>query len=151
LRLRAFFHPDVLLAVVAMAALALVGYFTNVSVHQNGFATTLLWQDVLTLCILLPTLKLVKPEERTIEWRKVVPFLLIGLADFAYTATATLAYAHNLALSSVIVSLPLSMVFAFVLSRKYSHFLERHPLKVYAVRFSGAAVMVICALWLSFL
>jgi drug/metabolite transporter (DMT)-like permease len=151
LRLRAFFHIDVLLGILAMGLLALVGYFTNISVHQNGFATTLLWQDILTLLILLPTLLLVKPVDRKISLQKLVPFLAIGLMDFLYTATATLAFAHSLALSSVIVSLPLSMVFAFLLSRRYSKFLEEHSLQVYAVRFFGASIMIGCAIWLSLL
>ena len=151
LRLRSFFHFDVMLAVIAMAALALVGYYTNLSVRQNGFATTLLWQDMLTLIILLPTLLLVKPSERHIEKNKLKPFILIGITDFAYTATATLAFAHNLALSSVIVSLPLSMVFALALSRASNKFSEHHSMRVYAVRFTGAFVMVGCAIWLSFI
>ena len=151
LLLKSFFHIDVLLAVIAMAALALVGFYTNLSVHENGFATTLLWQDILTLIILLPTLLLVKPSERRIDKKKLRPFILIGVADFVYTASATLAFAHNLALSSVIVSLPLSMVFAFMLSRVNSRFSEHHSNKVYVIRFTGAFVMVGCAIWLSLL
>lgn len=150
LKIKAFFRKYVLLAVIAMVSLAFMGYFTNISVARNGYATTLLWQDILTLLMLLPTLKLVKKAEgEKFTVKKLYPFMMLGLTGFTYTVTATLAYAHNLALSSVIVSLPLSMIFAYLLSRKYARFLEKHPPKVYAIRFLAAFIMVGCAIWLS--
>jgi drug/metabolite transporter (DMT)-like permease len=149
--LKAFFSKYVMLAIIAMASLALMGYFTNISVAENGYASTLLWQDILTLIMLLPTLCFTSRAERKVTKSKLYPFMLLGLTGFTYTATATLAYAHNLALSSVIISLPTSMVFAYVLSRRYDLFSENHSSKVYALRFSGASVMVACAIWLSLL
>lgn len=150
-RLSSFFHKPILLAVAAMASLAFTGYFANLSVAANGFASTILWQDLLALFVLLPTLRLVPQEEMSMSLKRLRPFMLLGLAGFVYIVTSTLAYSHNLALSSVIVSLPLSMVFAFVLSKRYSQFLETHTSRVYAIRFLGASVMVACAIWLSFL
>jgi hypothetical protein len=134
-----------------MAFLGLDGFFTNVSVAKNGYATTLLWQDLLTLALLIPTLKFVKIREEQLTVKKLYPFILLGFTHFGYLVTANLAYAHNLALSSVIVSLPLSMIFAYSLSRVYPKFLENHSPKVYIIRFSAAAVMVTCAIWLSFI
>lgn len=151
LKIKAFFQKYVFLAVIAMVSLAFMGCFTNISVARNGYATTLLWQDLLTLLMLLPTLKMIKKEEENFTIKKIYPFLLLGLTDFIYTVTATLAYAHNLALSSVIISLPLSMVFAYLLSRKYPRFLEKHLSRVYAIRFFAASIMVSCAIWLSLL
>lgn len=152
LKIRAFFQKWVLIAVAAMAFLALDGYFTNVSVAKNGYATTLLWQDILTLLFLLPTLKFAKGDgEGRLAVKKLYPFMLLGLTHFGYLVTADLAYAHNLALSSVIVSLPLSMVFTYLLARRYPKFLENHSSKVYRIRFSVAAIMVSCAIWLSLL
>jgi drug/metabolite transporter (DMT)-like permease len=150
LRHKSFLQKHVLLAVTAMASLALMGYFTNISVAKNGYASTLLWQDVLTLIMLLPTLKFVEKSELRISRRKLYPFALLGIEGFIYTVSATLAFAHNLTVSSVIVSLPLSMVFAYILSKKYSQFLEKQPGRVYVIRFTGAIVMVTCAIWLSF-
>lgn len=149
LRIRAFFQKYVVLAIVAMVSLAFMGYFTNISVDKNGYATTLLWQDFLTLLLLLPTLRFAKLQKENFSPKKLAPFMLLGVTGFVYTATATLAYAHNLALSSVIVSLPLSMVLAYLLSKRYDRFLESHSSKVYAIRFLGAFIMVGCAIWLS--
>jgi uncharacterized membrane protein len=152
LKIKAFFQRYVFLAVIAMASLAFMGYFTNISVARNGYATTLLWQDLLTLLILLPTIKLIKTkDEEKFTAKKLYPFMLLGLVGFANVVAATLAYAHNLALSSVIVSLPLSMIFAYLLSRRYSKFLENHLPRVYVIRFFAASIMVSCAIWLSFL
>jgi drug/metabolite transporter (DMT)-like permease len=150
-KIRSFLNPAVLIAIVAMAVLAGAGYFTNLSVDQNGYATTLLFQDAITLLFLLPTLALAPKDQFRLKGSKFVPFIFLAVTGFAYTATSALAYASNLTLSSVIVSLPLSMIFAFVLSKRYSSFLESHPTRVYVVRFIGAGVMVVSALWLSFL
>jgi drug/metabolite transporter (DMT)-like permease len=151
LKVKAFFQKNILLAIFAMFSLALMGYFTNISVEKNGYATTLLWQDLLTLLILLPTLRFANVKKQDISLKKLFPFFLLGVTGFIYTATATLAYAHNLALSSVIVSLPLSMIFAYLLSRVNKKYLETHPPRVYVIRFAGAFIMVTCAIWLSLL
>lgn len=148
-KLKAFKQPSILIAVAAMAALAAMGYFTNVAVEKNGYASTILWQDILTLAILLPTFFFIPKSDKKLNYKKIYPFVLLAVTGFAYTITATLAYASNLTLSSVIVSLPLSMIFAFVLSKKYKGFLEQHPKRVYVVRFSGAAVMVADTITLS--
>lgn len=151
LKLKSFFKPELAIVVIAMLALALMGLATNVAVARNGYWTSLLWQDGLTFLMLLPTIFAVKSPDRKISLKKLTPFIMLGVSSLIFNLASTAAYAHNLALSSVIVSLPLSMIFAFVLSKRYSQFLEKHSGKVYAVRFSGAFIMVVCAIWLSFL
>ena len=151
LRLKAFMHKQILLAVLAMLVLALEGYFVNRSAAANGFATTILWQDILSFLILLPTLAFAKLNKERMTRSRLLPFLLLGATGFIYRATTTVAYAHNLALSSVIVSLPFSMVFAYLVSRRRPDMLESHPPRVYAMRFAGASVMIVAAIWLSFL
>lgn len=150
LKLKAFLHKYVLIAIVAMGFLALDGYYTNVSVAKNGYATTLLWQDILILLLLLPSLKFAEIGKEVFSIKKFYPFILLGFTHFGYLVTANLAYARNLALSTVIVSLPLSMIFAYLLSIVFPRFLENHSPKVYAIRFSAASIMVICAILLSF-
>lgn len=151
LKLKALFQKHVLVALFAMVLLAFVGFFTNRSVAANGFATTILWQDILTLVLLLPTLRFVRFGREKFNRLSLVAFTLLGLCSFIYTATTTYAYARNLSLSSIIVSLPISMVLAYALSRRYPELLEKHPARVYAVRFTGAAIMVGGAIWLSLL
>ncbi len=151
LKLRAFFQKYIFIALVCMLVLAFKGLFTNISVARNGYATTILWQDFLTLIILLPTLRFIKNSQEKLNLKKLFPFIFLGLADFIYSVTSTLAYGHNLALSSVIISLPFSIVFTYLLSKKYARFLETHSTRVYLVRFSATIIMIASAIWLSFL
>ena len=151
LKLKAFLSKDVAVAILAMLLLALVGYFTKVSISINGYGTTLLWQDPLILIFLMPTILLTSKDDRQVPKGRLYPFIILGIAGFVYLAASSAAYARNLTLSSIIISLPLSMVFAYLLSRKFKNFLEEHSKKVYLIRFSAAAVMVTCAIWLSLL
>lgn len=150
LRLKSFMHAYIFIAIFAMAMLAFVGYFSHQSVKDNGYATTLLWQGVLTFLFLLPTLQFISSSREQFTKYKLSPFLILGFSGFIYTVTATTAFAHNLALSSVIVSLPLSMVFAYILGRAIPRFSENQATKVYAIRFTGAFIMVSSAVLLSF-
>src|SRR3989344_2248325 len=149
MRYRAFFQKSIFLAVLAMFFLAFEGYFANRSAEVNGYSTTLLWQDILVLIFLLPTIKYASIGRGYFTKKKLLPFVLLGISGFIYTATSIAAYAQNLALSAVIISLPLSMIFAVLLSIKYKDLLERNSVKVYAVRFSAAGVMVASAIFLS--
>lgn len=151
LKLKAFLSKNVAVAILAMLLLALVGYFTKVSISINGYGTTLLWQDPLILIFLMPTILLTSKDDRQVPKDRLYPFIILGIAGFVYLAASSAAYAKNLTLSSIIISLPLSMVFAYLLSRKFKNFLEEHSKKVYLIRFSAAAVMVACAIWLSLL
>ncbi|QQS18849.1 EamA family transporter [Candidatus Saccharibacteria bacterium] len=151
LKFRAFIRRHTLLAVAAMISLAFMGYYTNRSVAANGYSTTILWQDLLTFVLLLPTIRLVRFEHETFSRKSVFVFVALGLCSFLYTATTTYAYAHALSLSSIIVSLPFSMILAWLLSFRFPELLEKHPPRVYAIRFTGAAVMVSSAIWLSLL
>jgi len=149
LKLKAYMQKPILLAGIAMFSLALMGYFTNLSAHTNGYATTLLWQDTFVLIVLLPTLKFAHITQGTLTRKKLLPFILLGIMAFLYTASVTKAYAVNLALSSAIVSLPLSMLFVVLLSFKYGEWLEKHPVHVYVVRFTAGLTMVVSAIMLS--
>jgi uncharacterized membrane protein len=151
LRFRAFLQKHTLFALIAMLTIALDGYFLNRSVAQNGFATTVLWHDLLTLALLLPTLRFAHLERERFTREKITPFVALGLLAFVYAATSAYAYSRNLSINSIIVSLPFSMIFAWALSFRFPALLEKHPPRVYAVRFTGAAIMVGGAIWLSLL
>ena len=151
LKFKAFRNRYTLLAVISMAALALAGYFTSQAYQHNGAATTILWQDVCTLLFLLPTAVFVKWKKETWSAKKFLPFAILALMGFIYTASTTVAYGHAYGLSSVIISLPLSMIFVWLVSMipKYKGWLEDHPPSVYRIRFAGATIMVLSAILLS--
>lgn len=150
LRLKALFTFPVLLAVAGMFFLALLGYYTTVSSRTNGYATTVLWADLVTCFVLLPTIALADRNELKINVKKLKLMALIGFTSFIYTAAAAEAYRRNLALSSVIISLPLSMILAVTLSKRLPQLKEDHSKHVYKLRFLGAGIMIAAGLVLSF-
>jgi hypothetical protein len=68
-----------------------------------------------------------------------------GIGDLA----AYKAFAGNVGISSIIISLPMSMILVFIFALWKPQLLERHTLKVYAVRFIAAGVMIWGALTLT--
>ena len=62
---------------------------------------------------------------------------------------ANRAFAVNVGISSAIMTVPLSMIFAVLFSVFAPKLLEKHTMKVYALRFAAAAIMIFAALRLS--
>ncbi len=89
------------------------------------------------------------------KWRFNITFnqlavvALIAFVSLLSNLAANKAFEQNIALSSAIISLPVSMVLAFLFSVFAPNLLEKHTLKIYAIRFSAAAVMFLAALRLS--
>jgi ABC-type Na+ efflux pump permease subunit len=73
----------------------------------------------------------------------------MSLAGTTGMLAANAAYAGNVGIASTVISLPFSMVIAFALSIFVPKLLEKHTMKIYAIRFSAAAVMIFSALKLS--
>ncbi len=74
--------------------------------------------------------------------------LLISVLGVIGTLAASAAVAQNVSISTAIISLPVSMVLVFILSFLKPDLLEKHTLKVYAVRFFAAVVMFVATLGL---
>ena len=70
--------------------------------------------------------------------------IIAGIGDLA----AYKAFEKNVGLSSVIISLPLSMVIAVIVAKWKPNLLENHPVKVYLVRFIATGIMIWGALQL---
>ncbi len=65
------------------------------------------------------------------------------------TIAVNKAYQTNISITSVIISVPLSMIAAYVLSIFAPRLLEKHTQKVYLVRFAAAALMIVGAIQLT--
>ena len=76
--------------------------------------------------------------------------VLAGLISVFADLAVNKAYSANVTLSNVIMGIPFSMIIAFVFSIYAPQLLEKHTLRVYAIRFAAAAVMIIAALKLSY-
>lgn len=148
-RLRALVKPITVLALGYMLLLAFYGAALKVAIAQNGYWAVFYWTTFLSQFLLLLTVPLFHREVAKITQKQLLTVALLALVSLVANLAANKAFAENISLSSAIVSLPISMVFAFLFSVFAPELLEKHPLKVYAVRFTAAAVMFLAALQLS--
>lgn len=148
--IKSFFQPSVALGLLFMLFLPLQSIFINRAISQTNYWTTMLWVGLfaipLTFIFLYPKFKDDLPKTKPHHYIGVLILSLFGgLGDLA----AFKAFEGNIGISSVIISLPISMILAFLFSIIKPELLEKHQIKVYVVRFSAAAVMIWGALQLS--
>ncbi len=146
---RSFFRSGILLALTAMLFLALTAVFVNKAIAQNGYWTVNLWQSIMVALIMLFTFNLFKTDLFRLQRKQIIVVAIAASSFVIAELAANKAYAENVGISSVIISLPFSMILAFLLSIFAPKLLEKHTHKVYAIRFAAAAVMIISALKLS--
>lgn len=144
--LKSFFTRNIFIALACMVSLVFYAIFLKMSVPVNGFWGTTLWVPIIGQFWLLFTIPFFKDEIRGVSLKQYTMVAGIGLLGVLGTLAATAAYAKNVSLATVVISLPLSMLIAFMFSVFAPELLEKHPMKVYAVRFISATVMVIAAL-----
>ena len=146
LALRAFFNRGTALALLDMLLLVLMAVFIKKSVADIGYWETTWWSAFLAQLWLLLTWPLFKADLPQVRLKQYGLMFAPALAGAVGTLAVNRAYASSVSLTSVIVSLPFSMVIAFLFSVFAPEFLEKHTLKVYAIRFVSAAVMMAAAL-----
>lgn len=146
---RSFFRWPIAIAMMDMAFIALMGIFIKKAMAQNGYWEVTLWSNVVAQIILLLTLPLFLKDFFKVSRTQIGALAILALVDASGTLAANKAYAENVAISSAIISIPFSMIMAFGLSIFAPKILEKHTLKVYAIRFTAASVMILAALKLS--
>ena len=132
-----------------MLVLSIQSLFVNRAIDQTSYWTATLWMSLLAVAFsfifLYPKFKNDLRTTKPKEYLGVATLALVGsIGDLA----AYKAFEGNVGLSSVIISLPISMVLAFILSLVKPNLMEKHTLKVYLVRFAAAGVMIWGALQL---
>lgn len=147
--IRSFFTKNTGLGILFMLVLSVQSILVNRAVDQTEYWTATLWMSLFAIIasflILYPKFKSDLSRTKSKEYIGVGLLAVIGsVGDLA----AYKAFAGNVSLSSVIISLPLSMVLAFILSIWKPALLEKHSYKVYLVRFAAAAIMIWAALQL---
>ncbi len=147
--LRSFFQKNIALAILSTVFYSFSNIFVNKSVAQNGYWEASLWIAALTQCIILFTIPLFIKNLRQVNFKSTGATLMMSLALAFGTLAANKAYAVNVSISSVITALPISMIMVFVLSIFAPKLLEKHTMKVYAIRFAAAAIMFIAAIKLT--
>lgn len=147
--LRSFFRPVIALAMIEMVVLAIMAIFINKSVAENGYWGTTLGIAILGQLLLLFTVPLFKKDLGRISIKQIWPSTLMAATGVIGVLSSIKAYAANVSISTAIVSIPFSMIMAFLFSVFAPKLLEKHTLRVYAIRFVAVAIMIIAALKLS--
>lgn len=149
MKLRSFFNKNILLLLVYMLVLALSGVMTKVAVAATDYWTATLWILLLAQVWILPTIVFFKNDLGMVSRLSVGSVLAVAVVDVGGTLTALKAYSLNESLAAVIISLPISMVIAFLFSVFAPQLLEKHAPQIYTIRFAAAAVMIGAALYLA--
>jgi len=147
--IKSFFKPSIGLALLAMLFLAINNAYIKLSLVNNSLWTTSLWEKIFNLIFLLPTIPLFCKDLLKIKLKQVLPVGLMGVFQVITSVTVNIAYGVNVGITSVIMSLPFSMILAILFSVFAPKLLEKHSLKVYAVRLTAALIMIYGAFQLS--
>lgn len=147
--LRSFTRYPILIAILCTLSYTLMGVFTKPSIAQNGYWEVTLWSPILSQIMLFTTIPLFKREIGKINFKQLGAVFTMSLALAFGIMMENRAYKENVVITNIITALPFSMIMAFFFSVFAPKLLEKHTLKVYAIRFTAAAVMIISALKLS--
>jgi drug/metabolite transporter (DMT)-like permease len=144
--IKSVFNLNILAALFCMFFLAISAAFFKKSVMVNGYWNTAFWTPFIGQCWLLFTIPFFKNELKKVKISQYWFIILVALFGVFGTLTANAAYAKNVSIAAVIISIPLSMIIAFLFSIFTPELLEKHTNKVYLIRFISAAIMIIAAL-----
>lgn len=144
-----FFNKYIWLLILATFILALGGFFTNRSVNINGLWTTSFGVIILGMIMLLPTIFLFKKDFFGLEIKGLGGIFLTAVISTIGSVSANYAMGKNMSITSTIIAIPLALLIAPLFSIFKPELLEKHSLKVYAVRFLAAGVMIFCAVSLT--
>lgn len=121
----------------------------NRAIDQTSYWTAMLWISLLSVVFsfifLYPKFK---DDLKHTKPKKYLGVALLAVVGGIGDLSAFKAFENNVGLSSVIISLPISMIAVFLLSIWKPSLLEKHTVKVYLIRFIAAAIMLWGALQL---
>jgi len=148
-RLRSFFRKEVMIGLAAIFSSALMASSIKWAVLENGYWTFSLWMPIIAQGILLGTIPLFWKDLFVTPLKKYSGIILVGLLTALGELAATKAFSINVSIASAIISIPFSMIIAYLFSIFAPTLLEKHTHRVYVIRFAAAAVMLIAAIKLS--
>ena len=149
LSFKSFFKRPILYGILMSFFLALSSIFINKSVADTGYWQTNLFNPLISQGFILLTIPLFYKEIKLIKIKQVTGTAVMAFCVAIGNIFANRAYATNVSISTAIIALPMSMFIVFALSIFYPKLLEKHTLKVYAIRFIAAFIMIFAALKIS--
>lgn len=116
LRVQSFFQWPVFIAIVSALCLALADIYTHKAIVQNNYWTVTLWVPFVSELLFLSTIPFFAKEVKTLSVKPILALSIIGMFDTLAVLAINKAYAVNVSLSVVIISLPISLLFVIFLS-----------------------------------
>lgn len=148
-KLRSFFRMPILIAMIAMVVIAAYGIYINKAIAANGYWTTVIWTYILAQVMMAFTWPKFSRDIGKISKKQLGALAVLSIAGTIGMLAANQAYTGNVGIAATIISLPISMVLAFLFAVFAPTLLEKHTMKTYAIRFIAAGVMLAAALRLS--
>lgn len=142
LSLKSFFKITIAIGLLTVLFSAINSALTKGVLMNNDLWTTNLWIAIINFVLLLPTIPLFKKDIKKLDVEHITPVALMGLFFTISIFATNKAYEGNYSITSLIMVMPFSMVFAFLFSVFAPKLLEKHTMKIYAIRFTSVAVMI---------
>lgn len=152
---KSFFNRSVFILLISAFLYAVFSVLINMAIESNGYWTSNLWVGIFSCIFLTLSYPLfrggisIRDEISVIKPIYLLPLLIIALAEAIGNLASIKAYSENVGISSAIISIPFSMLMAVGLSFVWPKLLEKHTVKIYAIRGASAFVMIYSALQLS--
>ncbi len=147
--LKSFFKITIAIGLLTVLISAINSALTKGVLMNNDLWTTNLWIAIINFVLLLPTIPLFKKDIKKLDVEHITPVALMGLFFTISIFATNKAYEGSYSITSLIMVMPFSMIFAFMFSIFAPKLLEKHTLKIYAIRFTFAAVMIWAAMQLT--
>jgi drug/metabolite transporter (DMT)-like permease len=148
-KLRSFFHKPILIAMIEMVIISLYGVFINKAIVDTGFWSTTMWVAIVGQGFLVVTWPKFQKDLRKINLTQVGSLSAMSVFGTTGMIAANFSYGGNVGIASTIMAIPFGMVIALVFSLFAPTLLERHPVKIYIIRFIATVIMFAAALRLS--
>lgn len=146
---RMFFRKAIGLGLIAVLSATFWGISLTFAQRTNGFWEVALWVPVIAQIIFFGTVPFFKQEIKSVSQKQLFPVILMAITAVVGILFSNKAYETNATITSVILAIPLSMFIAFGFSVFAPKLLEKHTITVYAIRFIGVTIMIVCGLILS--
>ena len=149
MNIKSFLNPSVGLALISTLMLALANTAVKWATTTDSVWTVTLWATIFTFIATLPTYVFFKKDISKTKKKQMSKIALISLLQVVITFSINSALKENVSISSIIISLPFSMILAVLFSFFAPKLLEKHTAKIYLIRFIAAGIMIYGAFLLS--
>jgi drug/metabolite transporter (DMT)-like permease len=147
--IKSFFRFSIFLALLTMLSVSFMSVFIKTSIAANGYWETTLWTQIIAQLFFLPTIFLFKKDIKKLKLKSMLVLFGVSIFGTAGNLAANKATQNNIGITSAILSIPISMFLAMGASVFWPKLLEKHTIKIYAIRLVAAILMIIAALQLS--